>query len=136
MQDFKKLVVWQHAHALTLRLYELSGTFPPSEVYGLTSQLRRAASSVPANIAEGCGRNGAADFARFLQIAFGSASELEYHLILARDLGFLKTESHQEVEREVTQIKQMLSSLMQRVRSTPPRVRDGGGPEYELTTED
>ena len=65
MQDFKKLVVRQHAHALTLRLYELSGTFPPSEVYGLTSQLRRAASSVPANIAEGCGRNGAADFARF-----------------------------------------------------------------------
>lgn len=84
MKDFKKLIVWKKAHEMTLNIYRTTKSFPKDEVYGLTSQLRRAASSIPANIAEGCGRNSDAELARFLQIAAGSASEVEYHLLLAR----------------------------------------------------
>jgi four helix bundle protein len=135
MQDFRKLTVWKRSHELTLRLYELTATFPRGEVYGLTSQIKRSAASVPTNIAEGCGREGGADFARFLQIAFGSASELEYQLLLAHDLGFLGDGVHEETEREVTEIKRMLTSLIQRVRSSSFRISDGVGPEYELTTD-
>jgi four helix bundle protein len=83
MQDFRKLVAWRKAHELTLRVYDVTASFPKDEVYGLTSQMRRASSSIPANIAEGCGRNGNAELARFVYIALGSASELEYHLLLA-----------------------------------------------------
>ncbi|HLF77604.1 MAG TPA: four helix bundle protein, partial [Dehalococcoidia bacterium] len=89
MRDFRKLDVWDRAHKLTLSIYSVTGSYPRDEVYGLTSQTRRAASSIPANIAEGCGRESNADLARFLHIAFGSASELEYHLILARDLEYI-----------------------------------------------
>jgi four helix bundle protein len=95
MQDFRKLAVWQKSHELTLSLYELTGTFPREEMYGLTSQVRRASSSIPANIAEGCGRDGDAELSRFLQISMGSASELEYHLLLARDLKYLTAEDYQ-----------------------------------------
>ena len=94
MQDFKKMAVWQKSHALTLALYQATISFPRDEMYGLTSQLRRAGSSIPANIAEGCGRNGNAELARFLYIAMGSASELEYHLLLARDLGYLAEQTY------------------------------------------
>ena len=89
MQDFKKLTVWRKAHQLTLQVYSVTHAFPPNEMYGLTSQLRRAISSVPANIAEGCGCDGNREFIRFLHIAFRSASEGEYHLLLARDLNYL-----------------------------------------------
>ena len=118
MQDFKKLDVWKRSHELALMVYKLSASFPREEVYGLTSQLRRAA-SVPANIAEGCGRDSPLDFAHFLDIAFGSASELEYHLILAKDLGFLTAEDHESAANEVSGTKRMLSPLIQRIR--PPR---------------
>jgi four helix bundle protein len=94
MKDFRELKVWEKAHALVLNLYRETTSFPPSELYGLTVQIRRAAASIPANIAEGCGRGSSADFARFLQIAMGSACELEYHLLLARDLGFLGAATH------------------------------------------
>jgi four helix bundle protein len=89
MQDFRQLKVWEKAHHLALEVYKATSTFPKEEIYGLTSQLRRASGSIPTNIAEGCGRNTDADFARFLQIAMGSASETEYQLILAYDLEFL-----------------------------------------------
>jgi four helix bundle protein len=89
MQDFRQLDVWKEAHELTLAVYKASASFPTSEIYGLTSQVKGAAYSIPSNIAEGCGRDTALDLARFLQIAQGSASELDYHLLLARDLGFL-----------------------------------------------
>ena len=88
MKDFRNLEVWDKAHQLTLNVYRITKTFPGDEKFGLTSQIRRCAASVAANIAEGCGRTGNAEFHRFLQIAMGSASELEYHLLLSRDLEY------------------------------------------------
>ena len=116
MQDFKSLKVWQKAHGLALDIYRTSGQFPSCEIYGLTSQIHRASTSIPANIAEGCGRGGNAEFARFLQIASGSASEVEYHLLLARDLGLLKVETHSQLSEKVQEIKRMLSTLTKKVR--------------------
>jgi len=97
MQDFHELKVWQKAHELTLAVYRVSATFPREELYGLTSQIRRACSSIAANLAEGCGRNGDAEFARYCSIAMGSASELEYHLLLARDLKLIKAIDYEEL---------------------------------------
>jgi four helix bundle protein len=110
------LQVWERAHKLTLDVYAATRMFPKEEVYGLTSQLRRAASSIPANIAEGCGRNGDAELARFLSIAIGSANELDYHLLLARDLGYLPSERHQNLSAEVQAVTRMLASFIDRVR--------------------
>src|SRR3990170_6872922 len=89
MKDFRELKVWEKAHRLTLMVYKATAAFPRDELYGLTGQIRRSCASIPANIAEGCGRSGDSELARFLQIAMGSASELEYHLLLGRDLGLL-----------------------------------------------
>jgi four helix bundle protein len=97
MKDFRTLQVWQKSHALTLHVYGLTWTFPKEELFGLTSQIRRASSSIPANIAEGCGRGSDGDFQRFLQIAFGSVSELDYHLILARDLKIVGALAYEEL---------------------------------------
>lgn len=116
MRSFRELKVWQKSHAITLDLYKATASFPKHELYGLTSQLRRAASSVPQNVAEGCGRGGGLDFARFLQIALGSASETEYHILLASDLGYLESEIARTLEDRVTEVKRMLSSLIQKVR--------------------
>jgi four helix bundle protein len=91
VKDFRELKVWQKAHHLTPAVYRITAAFPREELYGLTSQLRRACSSVAANLAEGCGRNGDVEFARFCFIAMGSASELEYHLLLAKDRKLIKT---------------------------------------------
>ena len=96
MQDFRNLEVWSRAHKLTLRIYALTERFPRSEMFGLSSQLRRAAASVPTNLAEGCGRT-QAEFGRFVQISFGSACEVEYQLLLARDLGYLVPDEYQAV---------------------------------------
>src|SRR5215510_273430 len=96
MKDFKELKVWQKAHSLTVAIYSASRSFPKEEVYGLTGQLRRAAVSVGANIAEGCGRRSDGEFVRFLQIARGSTAEMEHHLLLALDLKFLTSEAHRE----------------------------------------
>jgi four helix bundle protein len=98
MQNFRDLKVWQKAHAATLRVYECTKNFPPTERYGLTSQMRRAATSIPSNIAEGCVRSSDADFARFLHIALGSASELEYFALLARDLRFLDEACYEHIK--------------------------------------
>jgi four helix bundle protein len=117
VRDFRDLAVWGKAHQLTLAVYRETSTFPVAEIYGLTSQARRAAASVPANIAEGCGRNGGADFARFLQIALGSASELEYHLLLARDLGYLNVARHETMQVDTVEVKKMLTSLIQKLRA-------------------
>ena len=118
MRDFHKLDVWQKSHQLTLALYRATHTFPKQEVFGLTSQMRRAVTSIPANIAEGCGRNSDADFTRFLHIAFGSASEMEFFLIVSRDLGYLSAEVYAELDGQVVEVKKMLAALIQRTQSS------------------
>lgn len=111
MRDFKNLKVWQKSHQLTLAVYKVTATFPKEEMYGLTSQIRRSCASIPANIAEGCGRAGEIELARFLQIAMGSASELEYHLMLSHDLEILKTLDYNQLATDVSEVKRMLTSL-------------------------
>lgn len=117
MRDFRKLEVWERGHRLTLEVYRATAAFPQEELSGLTSQMRRSCAAIPANIAEGCGRGSNTDLARFLQIALGSASELEYHLLLARDLTLLAKPGHERLSREVREIKRMLSSFIKRLRA-------------------
>lgn len=114
-KDFRRLQVWQKAHELTLAVYRATAAFPSDERFGLTSQIRRAASSVPANIAEGAGRGTDADFKRFLQIAMGSASALEYHLLLSHDLGYLAQADYAVMPAQCTEVKRMLSAFIQRL---------------------
>ena len=116
MEDFRNLKVWSKAHELSILIYKKTSTFPRDEIYGLTSQMRRAAVSVGANIAEGCGRRSDGEMQRFLQIARGSASELEYHLLLAKDLGFLSLADFGGLEEQIFEIQRMLASLSARVR--------------------
>src|SRR5690606_31706791 len=118
MRDFRRLQVWQRAHQLTLAVYRVTEAFPKDELYGFTSQTRRAATSVPTNIAEGCGRESTIDFARFLQIAMGSAKELEYQLLLARDLGYLSQESYCVLAEETTQVQRMLHAYIAQLRGS------------------
>jgi four helix bundle protein len=118
MQDFKELKVWEKGHQLTLTVYRITKDFPKSELYGLVSQMRRAAGSVPSNIAEGCGRSGQRELARFLEIAVGSASELQYHFILARDLEYLQSQHADALEQQAIEVKRMLASLIGRVRNS------------------
>lgn len=117
MQDFRKLKVWEKAHQLTLTVYRVTQEFPQAEIYGLTSQLRRSSASIAANIAEGCGRKSNLDFARFLQIAMGSASEVEYHLLLARDLTLLDVASHESLTSIAEEVKKMLTVLIQKLKA-------------------
>lgn len=114
MEDFKDLRVWVKAYELTLSVYSKTHGFPREEMYGLTSQLRRAASSVGANIAEGCGRRSDGEMRRFLQIARGSANEVEHHLLLARDLQFLSADDFKDLEAMVLEIQRMLAAFVQR----------------------
>jgi len=115
MRDFRELRVWEKAHELTLVVYRTTTTFPKAELYGLTSQMRRCSSSIPSNIAEGCGRSGNPELHRFLQIASGSGSELEYQLLLARDLNYLTPQDYQRVSSLTVEVRRMLTSLMGRV---------------------
>lgn len=100
---------------MALGVYRVTRGFPKEELYGLTSQIRRAGSSIPTNIAEGCGRKGDADFARFLQMAMGSASELEYLLVLSRDLAFVETREFERLTEQVVEIKRMLTGLIRKL---------------------
>jgi four helix bundle protein len=117
MQDFRDLKVWQCAHQLTLAVYRTTASFPPEERYGLTSQLRRSAASVPANIAEGRGRGTDGDFGRFLRIALGSATETEYHLILARDLEIVAATTVEQLLADVVDVKKMLTALILKLKA-------------------
>jgi four helix bundle protein len=117
MKDFRQLKVWEKSHQLALSIYKATKEFPKEELYGLTSQIRRASMSVPTNIAEGCGRNTDKEFARFLQIAMGSASETEYQLILAKDLEFLSKDSYAKLHHDVEEVKCMLASLLKSIRN-------------------
>jgi four helix bundle protein len=115
VKDFRDLQVWHKAHQLTLAVYRHTTTFPREERYGLTAQLRRSSSSIAANLAEGCGRNGDAELARFCSIAMGSASELEYHLLLAKDLKLLAAADHTALTDQTTEVKRMLTGLLQKL---------------------
>ena len=115
MRDFKELKVWVKAHHLTLAVYQATSTFPTTELYGLTSQTRRSCASIAANIAEGCGRNGDAELCRFLQIAMGSASEVEYHLLLARDLNYIKSLEYESLAENLVEVKRMLASFIKKL---------------------
>jgi four helix bundle protein len=115
MKDFRQLKVWQKAHELVLALYRITASFPRAENYGLTAQIRRAAASIPSNLAEGCGRGGDAELARFCCVARGSASELEYHLPLSRDLKLIQPGDYEKLEPQVTEIKRMLTVFVQKL---------------------
>ena len=115
MQRYTELKVWERSHALALAVYRQSASFPEQERFGLTAQLRRAAVSVPANIAEGSKRQGAQDFARFLNIAEGSLAETGYLLLLARDLGYLDAAAAKNLLAEVDEIAAMLHALRGKV---------------------
>ena len=108
MRDFHNLLIWKRSHQLTLDIYKLSQSFPKDELFGLTSQIRRAISSVATNIAEGCGRDSNKDFAHFLQISIGSASEVEYELLLAHDLKYINSEEYERLTNEVVAIRKMI----------------------------
>ena len=113
MRDFKKYDIWQLSHAFTLKIYSNTSLFPKDELYGITSQIRRASSSIPTNISEGCGRKSDKEFNQFLNIALGSASETEYLIILSRDLNYIDTETFEILEKEINTIKSKIYKLKQ-----------------------
>jgi four helix bundle protein len=108
MRDFKKLLVWQKSHLLTLAIYKETALFPREEVFGLVSQMRRSSSSIPTNIAEGCGRDSIPELNRFFTIAKGSASELEYQLLLAKDLKYINLENYDSLNEKVNEVRKMI----------------------------
>jgi four helix bundle protein len=122
VKGFKDLKVWRKAHEMTVAVYQVTRTFPREEVYGLTSQLRRSAASIGANIGDGCGRRSDGEMARFLQISRGSASEIEYHVLLARDLGYLGESEFRRLSLQADELQRMLTALIQRFR---PKTIDG-----------
>jgi four helix bundle protein len=121
VRDFRQIQVWEKAHQLTLEIYQVTARFPKEELYGLTSQLRRAAASIAANIAEGFGRGGDIELARFLQIAIGSAYEVEYHVLLARDLGIITREVNEPLQAHIIEVKRMLAALLLKVKADSKR---------------
>jgi four helix bundle protein len=116
MKNFKNLSVWEKSHQLTINVYKQTTNFPAHELYGLTSQIRRACVSIPSNIAEGSGRNSDPEFARFLTIAHGSASELSYQLFLSFEIGYISSESYSILESNVTEVQKMLNAFIQKLR--------------------
>ena len=126
-KDFRQLKVWQKSHPLALNLYRITASFPRTESYGLTAQIRRAGVSIPSNIAEGCGRSGDTELARFCDIARGSASELEYQLILARDLKLIQPADYEQLVQQTTDIKRMLTVFVRKLRAESAR------PLHQLT---
>ena len=115
MRDFKKYEIWQISHSFTLEIYQITKAFPKEELYGLTSQIRRAASSTPTNISEGCGRNSDKEFNQFLNIALGSANETEYLLILSRDLNYISIEISEGFLKKINIIKSKIYTLKQKL---------------------
>lgn len=116
MRDYKKYTVWELGHQLTLDIYKVTQMFPKEEIYGLTSQMRRASYSIPSNIAEGCGRESEAEFKRFLTISQGSASELEYFNILVKDLDITSNDEFIKFDQQISQVKRSLHSLIKKMK--------------------
>lgn len=116
MQDYQKLAVWQKARNLVKEIYTLTKSYPKSELYGLTNQMRRSSISIPANLAEGCSRFSQADLCRFSQIALGSANELECLLILSKDLNFINETEFKQLNTKIIEIRKMLSSFIKKLK--------------------
>jgi len=114
MHNYKKLVVWQMAVDLSVKIYKLTGSFPSEEKFGIISQVRRAAVSIPSNIAEGSARNSRKMFSNFLEISLGSSFELETQLIISREIGYLPEASFHELNEDVVKIQKMIQALRQR----------------------
>jgi four helix bundle protein len=117
MRDFRKLRVWQRSHDFTLEIYKVTSIFPKEEIYGCTNQMRRAAISIPTNIAEGCGRDSVAELLRFLRIAMGSSSELDYLLQLSLDLTYISREKYNELYKNLETIRKMLNAFIQKLKA-------------------
>ena len=117
MRNFQELSIWQRSHLLTLKIYSVSKNFPKDEMFGITSQMRRSSSSIPTNIAEGCGRNSNSEMKRFLVISTGSSSELEYQLILAKDLQFLSQTTYKELHNELIAIRKMIFAFIKNLKT-------------------
>jgi four helix bundle protein len=115
MKDYKELLVWQKSHSSTLAIYEVTRIFPREEVYGLTSQIRRCSASIPSNISEGCGRLSDKELAHFLVIASGSASELDYQLMLSKDLFYIDITSYEQLHQNLPEIRKMLSAFIKKL---------------------
>ena len=118
MRDFRGLTVWEKAHALSVELYGVTKSFPRDELFGMTNQIRRSVASIGANIAEGCGLGTEAQLAHYMQISMGSASELEYQLLLAHDLDYLPGDNYQNLNDAVIEVKRMLAPFIKRLQST------------------
>ena len=112
MRNFYELLIWQKSHQLTLKIYSISVGFPTEEIYGLVSQMRRSSSSIPANIAEGCGQNSNPEMRRFLIISTGSSSELEYQLYLSKDLNYIHETAFKELSESVIEVRKMIHSFI------------------------
>jgi four helix bundle protein len=118
MRDFRKYLVWKKGHEFALEVYQQTNSFPKAELFALTSQIRRAASSIPINIAEGCGRNSDSEFSHFLNIAAGSTSEVDEELLLAYDLGYLEEITYLRLNDSVNEIKAMLNKLISTLKKS------------------
>jgi len=117
VKDFRELKIWQRSHALTLAIYHATKSFPKEELFGLTSQMRRSGASIPANIGEGCGRDGDPELKRFLTIALGSACELDYHVLLAMELGYIPAVNAQALALEILELRRMLGGFIQKLKA-------------------
>ncbi|MEP6925151.1 MAG: four helix bundle protein [Pyrinomonadaceae bacterium] len=118
MRDFRQLKVWEEAHELTLEIYQVTKNYPKDELFGLTSQMRRSGSSIPTNIAEGCGRETNKDYAHFLQIALGSAFELDYQILLSKDLSYIDQQTFAGLNNRVDKVRRQLANLIRKVRAS------------------
>lgn len=117
MKDFRSLKVWEKAHESTLKIYQITDSFPKQEIYGVTSQIRRAAISIPTNIAEGCGKDTDPELKRYCLIAMGSSSELEYLLLLAHDLRYFSEEDHLQIQNQLIEVRKMLNAFVQKLKT-------------------
>lgn len=117
MRAYRELKVWEKSHLLALNVYKATKCFPKEETYGLTSQIRRACSSIAINIAEGCGRDSSREFAQFLNIALGSSSEVSYELLLAHDLGFLDDQAYLNLVEATDEVMKMLAAYIRKIKA-------------------
>jgi four helix bundle protein len=129
MRNFRELQIWEKAHQFTMRVYTVTRNFPRTETYGLASQLQRSSSSIPTNISEGCGRDGRAEFIRFLHFAMGSANEADYQLLLSKDLGYLKIDDYEHLSQDIKEIQRMLASFIRKARTLPAKMVYAASPK-------